>query len=270
METAKPLVLGSHNAGTVDTQDGVDYFRLDFTETKHVIIDARTSNILPLDMALLDADGNEMTANIAPVALRGFGALFPIGIEIAEDFGPGTYYLKVTSPGALSLFGPEPEEAPTKAVPYAIFFEEDVDYTELLEDCAADTTALNDPTISDPLYSCQWHLSSSLWHDINVQPVWEEGIKGEGINVAVVDDGMYHTHEDLKDNVNSEFNHDYTGEDDIYNPFDHHGTNVTGMIAARDNDVGVRGVAPRATVYGYNITDSWRYNGAQHSRRHGP
>ena len=253
IETAKPLVLGYHDGGTVDTQDGVDYFRLDFTGTKHVIIDARSSNLLPLDATLLDADGNEMTANIAPVALRGFGALFPIGIEIAEDFEPGTYYLKVTSPGAPSLFGPPPEEAPTKSVPYAIFLDEDVDYTELLEDCAADTTALNDPTISDPLYSCQWHLSSSQWHDINVQPVWEEGIKGEGINVAVVDDGMYHTHEDLKDNVNSEFNHDYTGEDDIYNPFDHHGTNVTGMIAARDNDVGVRGVAPRATVYGYNI-----------------
>ena len=253
IETANPLVLGSHDGGTVDTGDGVDFFRLDFTETKHVIIDARTSNLLPLDATLLDADGNEITANIAPIALRGFGALFPIGIEIAEDFGPGTYYLKVTSPGAPSLFGPPPEEAPTKSVPYAIFFEEDVEYAELLADCAADTMALNDPTISDPLYSCQWHLSSSQWHDINVQPVWEEGIKGEGINVAVVDDGMYHTHEDLKDNVNSEFNHDYTGEDDIYNPFDHHGTNVTGMIAARDNDVGVRGVAPRATVYGYNI-----------------
>ena len=258
METAKPLVLGSHNAGTVDTQDGVDYFRLDFTETKHVIIDARTSNILPLDMALLDADGNEMTANIAPVALRGFGALFPIGIEIAEDFGPGTYYLKVTSPEITSPFAP-PEDDPetdddsSRTVSYAIFLEEDIEYTELLEDCAADTRALNDPLISDPLYSCQWHLGSSQWQDINVQPVWEEGIKGEGINVAVVDDGMYHTHEDLKDNVNSELNHDYTGEDDIYNPFDHHGTNVTGMIAARDNDVGVRGVAPRATVYGYNI-----------------
>ena len=259
METAKPLVLGSHNAGTVDTQDGVDYFRLDFTETKHVIIDARTSNILPLDAALLDADGNEITANIAPVALRGFGALFPIGIEIAEDFGPGTYYLKVTSPGAPSLFGPPPEDDPetdddsSRTVSYAIFLEEDIEYTELLEDCAADTRALSDPLISDPLYSCQWHLGSSQWQDINVQPVWEEGIKGEGINVAVVDDGMYHAHEDLKDNVNSELNHDYTGEDDIYNPFDHHGTNVTGMIAARDNDVGVRGVAPRATVYGYNI-----------------
>ena len=35
---------------------------------------------------------------------------------------------------------------------------------------------------------------------------------------------------------------------------DHHGTAVAGIIAARDNGIGVRGVAPRATVYGYNFS----------------
>ena len=35
-----------------------------------------------------------------------------------------------------------------------------------------------------------------------------------------------------------------------------HGTSVAGVIAARDNDLGVRGVAPRATVYGYNLVRS--------------
>ena len=64
---------------------------------------------------------------------------------------------------------------------------------------------------------------------------------------------MYYAHEDLKDNVDTSLNFDYSGNEDIYNRFDHHGTNVAGMIAARDNDVGVRGVAPRATVYGYNL-----------------
>ena len=61
------------------------------------------------------------------------------------------------------------------------------------------------------------------------------------------------THEDLFDNVDTSLNHDYTGEGDIHHPFAHHGTNVAGLIGARDNDVGVRGVAPRATIYGYNL-----------------
>ena len=39
-------------------------------------------------------------------------------------------------------------------------------------------------------------------------------------------------------------------------PYSHHGTNVAGLIAARDNDQGVRGVAPRATIYGHNLLDA--------------
>ena len=39
--------------------------------------------------------------------------------------------------------------------------------------------------------------------DISVEPVWAEGIQGQGVNIAVVDDGMYFAHEDLRDNVNT-------------------------------------------------------------------
>ena len=39
-----------------------------------------------------------------------------------------------------------------------------------------------------------------------------------------------------------------------YHPYWHHGTNVAGIISAPDNNwTGVRGVAPRTTVYGYNF-----------------
>ena len=256
-DTAKPLVLGSPDGGAIDTPLDEDYFRLDFTETKHVIIDATSADILPLDATLLDADGMEISENIRPVRLRGFGSLFPIGFTIRETFEPGTYYLKVTNP-----LGPLFDSESFRAARYAIFFSEDTEYTELLEDCEAETQALNDPEISDPLYACQWHLSSSQWQDIDVQSVWAEGIKGEGINVAVVDSGMYHAHEDLKDNVATSLNFDYsTGGNDIYGRFDHHGTNVAGMIAARDNDIGIRGVAPRATVYGYNLLSGFNTTG---------
>ena len=42
----------------------------------------------------------------------------------------------------------------------------------------------------------------------------------------------------------------------MHSPLQHHGTNVAGLIAARDNSVGVRGVAPRSTIYGYNFLAS--------------
>ena len=44
--------------------------------------------------------------------------------------------------------------------------------------------------------------------DINVEPAWEDGVLGEGVNIAVVDQGMDVGHEDLKDNVDIRLNYD--------------------------------------------------------------
>ena len=139
-------------------------------------------------------------------------------------------------------------------VPYTIHAFEDTGYTEFLEDCEAESRTLNPLQTSDTLYGCQWHLNNREGEDINVEAVWAEGLTGTGINVAVVDDGMDYGHEDLIDNVDKTRNHDYTDNGDIYHPYWHHGTNVAGIISAPDNNgTGVRGVAPRTTVYGYNI-----------------
>ena len=132
-------------------------------------------------------------------------------------------------------------------------------------------------TITDPLYGRQWHLHNTgqlaggvSGEDINVEPVWADNNLGAGIHVAVVDNGMRSEHEDLQANVITARNHDYTaaaGEDttDISPliPVFSHGTSVAGLIAARDNSLGGRGVAPRAHLYGYNfLRDSTDVNAA--------
>ena len=89
-------------------------------------------------------------------------------------------------------------------------------------------------------------------HDINVESVWDT-TTGEGINVVIVDDGLDFDHLDLKDNVITANNHDYNGNNNIFNPFLTHGTRVAGLIAASHNDIGVRGVAPKAKIYVYNL-----------------
>ena len=127
-------------------------------------------------------------------------------------------------------------------------------YGPALEEC----TALTTPQ-SDPWYGCQWHLSNTgqfeggVMQDINVASVWAGGNMGAGINVVVIDDGLQSNHQDLTANVLASRNHDYTGRGNVFDPIDTHGTAVAGIIAARDNDVGVRGVAPRASIFGYNI-----------------
>ena len=259
VETALPLSLDSAVGGVIDSPDDADYFKLEITETTHVIADATTVDLAPIDVGLLDADGGDLSVNKSIIAVRAFGIPFPIGVRMGESFEPGTYYLRVALPeiepddGSLISSPPDDGAFPFRPVTYSLFFTEDTDYTKLLEECAAATRGLNDPEISDPLFACQWHLASDEWMNVNAGPAWAAGVMGEGVGVAVVDDGMYHEHEDLRDNVAAELNRDYTESGDIYSPFDHHGTHVSGMIAARDNDVGVRGVAPRATLYGYNF-----------------
>ena len=240
--TAARLSLGSPAGGTIDTPDDADYFRLYFPESTHAIIEARTANLAPINADLLDAQGREISANVYRLIVR-FGVRFWHGFRILDDFGPGTYYLRVTTPDDLA---PRP-------VTYTIYAYEDDEYTEYTEECEAKTRALNEPQISDPLYACQWHLDSPDYANIDIESAWAEGARGEGVTVAVVDDGMDPAHEDLRDNVNTALNHDYTESGDIFDPFEHHGTHVSGIIAARDNAIGVRGVAPRAAIYGYNF-----------------
>ncbi len=241
--TAAPLRLGSPAGGTIDATDDTDYLRLDITSPTHLIIEALSVNRTPLAADLLDAEGNEISSNIYRLNLVGSGLRLWSGFRMQDDFGPGTYFLRVSAPVGIGL----------RSVPYSILAVEDHDYADFINECEASTRSLGSRQIRDTLYGCQWHLSGANRRDINVESVWASGNKGEGIGIAIVDDGMDHSHEDLRDNVDLELSHDYNRSGDIHDPFEHHGTQVAGIAAARDNDLGVRGVAPRATIYGFNL-----------------
>lgn len=126
-------------------------------------------------------------------------------------------------------------------------------------------------TGADPLYSEQWHLRNSgqrpgllVGEDVNVEPVWNGGIKGNGVLLVVVDDGLEIAHEDLVANVAPGKSWDYRQSDTDPTPpvFPTlaHGTHVAGLAAARDlNGVGGRGVAPHVSLAAYNLL--WDTNG---------
>ena len=257
-ETATQLELFSPIAARLDTRSEEHYFKLDVAEQSSLLISARNpvrinaddeiEAVGQLDYTLTDAEGAEIDVNVRPLGTFVAGEFSPYGFRIEDDFAPGTYFLKVTTPAD--------NYETTYPVFYTVNAIEDLAYTEFVESCEAETEALGDPSIGDSLYACQWHLEQPSGEDVNVRPVWEEGFMGQGVNVAVVDTGMDWRHEDLIENVDSSLNHDFNGEGDIHHPYSHHGTNVAGLIAARDNDIGVRGVAPRATIYGYNMLDA--------------
>ena len=230
---AQPLTLGGTAGGIIDPAGDEDYFSLTLSETTYLTIGG-VSDGTNISGALTDE--NNLQARVDSIH---FDDLF-----IFEGrLDAGTYHLKVTGKDG------------TETGRYTVRAIEQGGYTYFVDRCS---NIMTSGGINDPLYGCQWHLNNndqfrnSSGHDIRVEEVWPT-YTGSGINVAVVDDGMHHQHEDLTDNVLTSFNHNYDPDlTDIYHPFEDHGTAVAGLIAAKDNSLGMRGVAPEAKIYGYN------------------
>ncbi len=126
----------------------------------------------------------------------------------------------------------------------------------------------------DPLYGCQWHLKNTgqlsfsgkavtAGEDINIEGVWDDGISGAGINVAIVSDGIDLSHEDLSANVRSGLNWSYFEENnsesvDLSDNSSFTGTRAAGVIAATGyNGLGVRGAAHKASIYSYKLAGNF-------------
>lgn len=140
--------------------------------------------------------------------------------------------------------------------------------------CAAPTGL---PIFNDPLLSSQWHYINTGSNpkfragiDVNLQVGWQIETGSEDVIVAVIDDGVLYTHQDLADamwvnkaELEGEVGVDDDGNgynDDIYGynfttvnntspvgamiePGDH-GTHIAGTIAAvNNNNIGVCGIA---------------------------
>lgn len=94
-----------------------------------------------------------------------------------------------------------------------------------------------------------WNISM-----IGADLTWQKDITGLGVKVAVVDTGINLSHPDLAANIKGSYNAINTkksGNDD-----NGHGTHVAGIIAALDNNIGVIGVAPKASLYAVKVLNA--------------
>lgn len=115
---------------------------------------------------------------------------------------------------------------------------------------------------NDTSYGLQWHLPGG-GEGIDAENVWDFAGNtrlGNGVVVAVVDDGLQTNHPDLIGNFQAGLlNLDINAEPDDNDPSpvgasDSHGTAVAGAVAAfGNNGVGVCGVAPRSTLVGIRL-----------------
>ncbi len=119
---------------------------------------------------------------------------------------------------------------------------------------------------SDPLYPQQWGLNnpSNPEASIKVETAWQYA-NGQGVKVAVLDEGVDLTHPDLVNNLLAGYDATGQGSNGNYSNSDNHGTACAGIIAAQaNNNIGIAGVAYNAKIIpvriAYKINRSWFTN----------
>ena len=115
---------------------------------------------------------------------------------------------------------------------------------------------------NDTYFTQQWHLRNTgqgggtAGADVNLTNVWDT-YKGDGITIAIVDDGLQWTHPDLTNRYNAALSWDFNGNDADPYPdivLDDHGTACAGVAAAQGNNAkGVCGAAFNATLVGLRL-----------------
>ncbi|MEZ4670414.1 MAG: S8 family serine peptidase [Anaerolineae bacterium] len=100
--------------------------------------------------------------------------------------------------------------------------------------------------LSNPYFPIQWNLQA-----VRAVEGWQHGRRGQGAQVAVLDEGFYLNDSDLDANFNTRLAASFVPGETVQwtlpNGFSH-GTHVSGIIAAEDNNIGTVGVAPKAQI----------------------
>jgi hypothetical protein len=110
------------------------------------------------------------------------------------------------------------------------------------------------PSPKDPLFSKSYYLKKN---DLNPQnPLLNIAkiftiTKGDNVKIGLIDDGLETTHEDLKDNIAAYVNtSNIKAKADLYLfEEEKHGTEMSGIIGAVENNKGSVGIAPNSRIY---------------------
>jgi lantibiotic leader peptide-processing serine protease len=113
------------------------------------------------------------------------------------------------------------------------------------------TEDFTNPPQNDPFFNrIQWAPQA-----IDAPAAWAEGCTGQGVRVAILDGGLFNGHPDLAANIDTARSasfvpgHPYNFDTGTF----WHGTHVAGIVGAIDNNIGVIGIAPRATLIGVKV-----------------
>jgi len=110
----------------------------------------------------------------------------------------------------------------------------------------------NPPTSgdNDTRFDLQWGSAA-----VDVAGAWNQGYRGNGATVAVLDSGVVCQHVDIAPNLLPDSASFVAGEGVCHTTAGNfnHGTHVAGIIAAPDNAIGTIGVAPQAKILAVKV-----------------
>lgn len=116
------------------------------------------------------------------------------------------------------------------------------------------------PYTREDVFSLQDVKQKTGWgvNAFDLPEAWKK-TKGEGIKIAVLDTGCDLDHPDLKSNLLPGLNLINSSKE----PWDDngHGTHVSGIIAAENNEIGMVGVAPSAKIIPVKVLDKYGNGG---------
>ena len=101
--------------------------------------------------------------------------------------------------------------------------------------------------LDDQFVSKQWALTS-----IHINNLWQLTMGSQEVLVAILDTGIDSNHEDLSGQIEAEAN--FTQEDTSDDAYGH-GTHIAGIIAAKDNNIGIVGIAPGCRLLNVKVAD---------------
>ncbi len=131
------------------------------------------------------------------------------------------------------------------------------------------------PYSDNPFFKYQWYFYKNdefysyygIDSDAHIHPLSTQTYTGRGVRVAVIDDALDISHEDLQGAI--VYTYDMETETTDVMPRDdseNHGTEVTGLIGANSNSIGITGIAPGVELifirlpFNQNISESMIVN----------
>ena len=102
------------------------------------------------------------------------------------------------------------------------------------------------PPFPLPTQPIPWNIQA-----VKAPGAWKRGIRGDGVKVAILDTGIG-PHADLIVSGGASFVSGVAS----FNDDNGHGTHCAGITGARNNFIGVVGVAPRCNLFGVKVLDS--------------